>query len=232
LLNIFEKLISLQNFDLTILSLKKKISQKNEDINKIVQQMEFEKFEWENYRKTYEKERIELSHQELELKDTEEKLKKSQNRLYSGDIQSGKELTQWKSSMDAYEKTKSLLEDQIIAQIEKIESMPIKEKEKELHMRFQTYEKSIDKFKLEIQKFEADLNQFIQNRALQVQEIPLDVYSLYEELRKKYPNPVVEMNGDTCQGCHLTLPSSLAKTVRKNENLTQCPNCYRLIFSK
>ncbi len=232
MLDIFEKLISLQNFDLTILSLKKKISQKNEDINKIVQQMEFEKFEWENYRKTYEKERIELSHQELELKDIEEKLKKSQNRLYSGDIQSGKELTQWKSSMDAYEKTKSLLEDQIIAQIEKIESMPIKEKEKELHMRFQTYEKSIDKFKLEIQKFEADLNQFIQNRALQVQEIPLDVYSLYEELRKKYPNPVVEMNGDTCQGCHLTLPSSLAKTVRKNENLTQCPNCYRLIFSK
>jgi hypothetical protein len=124
------------------------------------------------------------------------------------------------------------LEDQIIAQIEKIENMLIKEKEKELHTRFQNYEKSIDKFKLEIQKFEADLNQFIQNRALQVQGIPSDVYSLYEELRKKYPNPVVEMNGDTCQGCHLALPSSLAKTVRKNENLTQCPNCHRLIFSK
>ena len=49
-----------------------------------------QKIEWEDYRKVYDKERIELSRLELELKDVEEKLNKSQNRLYSGDVQSGR----------------------------------------------------------------------------------------------------------------------------------------------
>jgi len=108
--------------------LKKKIVQKNEEIRKIQQNIENNNLDWENYRKLYDKERIELSRLELELKDVEEKLNKSQNQLYSGNVQSGKELSQWKSTMESHEKTKSNLEDYVINQIDKIEGMRIKEK--------------------------------------------------------------------------------------------------------
>jgi len=232
LLNLFEKLAGLQNLDLTILNQKKKILKKNEEINKIQQQIEWEKLEWEKFRKLNEKERIDLSRLELELQDIEEKLKKSQNRLYSGDVQSGKELSQWKSSMENFEKTKSHLEDQIIAQIEKFEGMLIKEREKESRLRMQHSVNSIEQLKNEIMKHETDLTQNHCHRSDSIQELPTEVYALYEDLRKKYSNPVVEMDGDTCRGCHLSLPSTTAKSVRKKETLIQCPNCYRMIFCR
>jgi len=109
LLNNFESLTNLQNLDGIILNQRKKITQKNEEIRKIQQDLETKNLEWEKYRKLYDQERIELSRLELELKDVEEKLKKSQNQLYSGAVQSGKELSQWKFTMESYEKTKSNL---------------------------------------------------------------------------------------------------------------------------
>lgn len=232
LLNIFENLTHLQNIDGIILSQKKKIVQKNEEIRKIQQNIENNNLEWENYRKLYDKERIELSRLELELKDVEEKLNKSQNQLYSGNVQSGKELSQWKSTMESHEKTKSNLEDYVINQIDKIEGMRIKEKEKEHQLLIQRFEKDIDSLKKDIKKMKSDLANNIQLRTDSIQNIPADILSLYEELRKKFSDPVVEMDGDTCRGCHLALPSSIAKRVRKKEEVIQCPNCQRFIFFK
>jgi predicted nucleic acid-binding Zn-ribbon protein len=232
LLNIFECLTHLQNLDGIILNQKKKITQKNEEIRKTQQNIENKKIEWEDYRKVYDKERIELSRLELELKDVEEKLNKSQNRLYSGDVQSGKELSQWKSTMENYEKTKSNLEDYVINQIDKIEEMRIKEKEKEHQLSIQRFEKDIESLKKDIEKIKSDLANNIQLRTEAIQNIPEEVLFLYEELRKKFSDPVVEMDGDTCRGCHLGLPSSVAKRVRKKEEIIQCPNCQRLIFYK
>ena len=71
MLNIFECLNHLQNLDTIILNQKKKIVQKSEEIGKIQHHIENKKLEWENYRKLYDKERIELSRLELELKDIE-----------------------------------------------------------------------------------------------------------------------------------------------------------------
>ena len=93
MLNIFECLTHLQNLDGIILNQKKKITQKNEEIRKTQQNIENKKIEWEDYRKVYDKERIELSRLELELKDVKEKKKKTQNRQYTGDIQSEKEMS-------------------------------------------------------------------------------------------------------------------------------------------
>jgi len=232
LLNIFECLNHLQNLDTIILNQKKKIVQKTEEIGKIQHHIENKKLEWENYRKLYDKERIELSRLELELKDIEEKLKKSQNRLYSGDVQSGKELSQWKLTMESFEKTKSNLEDDVLNQIDKVESMCIKEKEKENQISIQQFEKEIESLKNDIDKIKSDLAHNLQLRTEATQNIPAEILSLYEELRKKFPDPVVEMDGDNCRGCHLGLPSSIVKRVRKKEEIIQCPNCHRLIFFK
>mgnify|MGYP005864087229 CR=1 FL=1 len=219
MLIIFEKLTNLQSLDGTILSLQKKITQKSEEVHK-------------QYRKSFDQERIELSRLELELKDIEEKLEKSQNRLYSGDVQSGKELTQWKTTMENFEKTKSNLEDQILNQIEKIELLSIKEKEKEHHLLLQRLERNIENLNNDIEKLKSDFAYNLQQRNNSALDIPIEILTLYEELRKKFLNPVVEMDDDTCQGCHLALPSSIAKRVRKKEELLQCPNCKRLIFFK
>ena len=232
MLNNFESLTNLQNLDVIILNQRKKITQKNEEIRKIQQDLETKNSEWENYRKLYDQERIELSRLELELKDVEEKLKKSQSQLYSGAVQSGKELSQWKSTMENYEKTKSNLEDYVINQIDKIEGMKIKEKEKEHQLLIQRFEKNIENLKNDIEKLQTDLANNLLLRADATQIIPAEILALYEELRKKFPDPVVPMDGDTCQGCHLALPSSIAKRVRKKEEIIQCPNCQRLIFYK
>jgi len=123
--------------------------------------------------------------------------------------------------MESYEKTKSNLEDYVINQIDKIEGMKIKDKEKEHQLFNQRFEKDIENLKKDIGKIKSDLANNIQLRTDATQNISADILSLYEELRKKFSNPVVEMDGDTCRGCHLALPSSVAKRVRKKEDIEQ-----------
>ncbi|MCX6089654.1 MAG: C4-type zinc ribbon domain-containing protein [Candidatus Atribacteria bacterium] len=231
---IHKKLIALQNLDEKIVLSNKKISAKSEEIQRLSEERERDQAEWEEFRKTFNKERVELAHLELELKQIEEKLKKSQGKLYSGDIHSAKELEQWKANMETFEKSKTTLEDVVIGQLDKTEhlQLALKEKQARLHTRTNDIEHSLARLKQEIGELKTNVEHLSTNRRDAFQVIPVGTSSLYQDLRKKYPNPVVELEGETCTGCHLTLPSTVLKSVRKQESLMQCPNCKRLIFPK
>ncbi len=53
----------------------------------------------------------------------------------------------------------------------------------------------------------------------------------YERLAKARPPALVPVEGDTCQGCFMKLPSQFAQKVRQDtEHLYSCPNCSRFIY--
>ena len=53
----------------------------------------------------------------------------------------------------------------------------------------------------------------------------------YDRLIKARPPALVPVEGDTCQGCFMKLPSQFAQKVRQDtEHLYSCPNCSRFIY--
>lgn len=53
----------------------------------------------------------------------------------------------------------------------------------------------------------------------------------YDRLVKARPPALVPVEGDTCQGCFMKLPTQFAQKVRQDtEHLYSCPNCSRFIY--
>ncbi len=57
------------------------------------------------------------------------------------------------------------------------------------------------------------------------------VLSHYDRLSKSRPPALVPVEGDTCQGCFMKLPSKFVQKVREDSgHLYTCPNCSRYIY--
>jgi predicted nucleic acid-binding Zn-ribbon protein len=71
-----------------------------------------------------------------------------------------------------------------------------------------------------------------QKREKLVTGIPRSLISTYERVRKARANiAVAPLNNDVCTGCYIAVPPQLAVEVRKEEELKQCPNCQRFLYS-
>ncbi len=66
----------------------------------INKQLENLKINLEEKKRYFEKARLKLAQEELELQEVEEKLKTTKNKLYSGEISSPKELSQWERTVE------------------------------------------------------------------------------------------------------------------------------------
>jgi uncharacterized protein len=55
--------------------------------------------------------------------------------------------------------------------------------------------------------------------------------ALYEKVRKKWGNNVVvELRGETCMGCHLSLRPQHANFVKQGQEIYTCENCFRILY--
>jgi uncharacterized protein len=54
---------------------------------------------------------------------------------------------------------------------------------------------------------------------------------LYEKIRKKWGNnAIVELHGEICGGCHLSLRPQHAGFVRQGKEIYTCENCHRILY--
>lgn len=60
--------------------------------------------------------------------------------------------------------------------------------------------------------------------------LPPDIASLFQKLQKKDPVAIVPISNQVCCGCGMSLPISLAYSVKACEKLHQCTNCARLLY--
>jgi predicted nucleic acid-binding Zn-ribbon protein len=45
-------------------------------------------------------------------------------------------------------------------------------------------------------------------------------------------NAVVEVRGESCSGCYMSIPPQVFVNVKKNESITTCPQCGRILYYK
>lgn len=68
-------------------------------------------------------------------------------------------------------------------------------------------------------------------RAALAESVEQSLLARYERLRRnKGPRVVVGVDHGACGGCHVGLPAQVVIAVRAQEEVTQCPNCGRILF--
>ncbi|MCS7241468.1 MAG: C4-type zinc ribbon domain-containing protein [Candidatus Caldatribacterium sp.] len=229
---ILENLQKVQVIDDRKDALQQRILKRSREKDALCEEKQRLEREFQDLKQALEKARLALARKELDLKEAEEKWTATRNKLYSGEITSSKELAQWEKSMKKLEEIKSQLEDEILTEMENVENLQseLQRKGHEVAEKGALLAQQIAAKEDEIANLEKELATLEREWQEIAHSIPPETLAYYVELRKKFRDAVVPLVGEICQGCHLSVPTIVAKAVRKKEGLVRCPNCGRFLY--
>ncbi len=159
----------------------------------------------------------------------EAKAKDEERKLYSGEIASPRELQALQADVDQLRRHQQGVEDReldVMEQRERIES-ELTEAERARH----TIQEELERIGSIIADREADcdaeLARELEARGPLLGQIPEQVLAAYERTRASGAVGAARLVGDTCQGCHLSLPATEVTRIRRQPagSISFCENC-------
>jgi hypothetical protein len=181
------------------------------------------------------RQRTKLRDRELEMRSLANKIALVEDRLYSGRIKNPKELANLQDEVQYLKRRKGELEDQVLeAMIEVEESeASLTEQRERLARLEEDWQQTQAQLSAEQKELMTRLNQLQAERSELQKAIGAADLALYEDLRRrKGGRAVALLEGDLCQGCGVTLPTSKVQQARQGEALTLCGSCERILYAE
>lgn len=173
---------------------------------------------------------------EGEIEQIDTRNEHERKRLYSGEVQNPRELSNIQAELDALSRRKAHLEDQELEVMERREELDkevgeLRTSMTALDARIADATTRRDTATLEIDK---ELSSLSSERAGIVPGLEREVLDLYEDLRAKYRGVAVgALDDGTCRACGLPLsPVALDQFKRSDEPFVRCENCRRLLIAR
>ena len=179
------------------------------------------------------RQRTRLRDQELEMRSLANKIASVEDRLYGGRIKNPKELASRQEEVQYLKRRKDGLEDQVLeAMIEVEESeASVTEQRERLARLEEEWQETQARLSAEQNELVNRLSQLRAKRAKLQKTIEAGDLALYEDLRRRWGGRAVALlEGELCQACGVTLPSSKAQQARQGEKLTLCGSCERILY--
>ncbi len=177
--------------------------------------------------------RAELRALELEIDTLNDKLRKNQDRLYSGRVRNPKELTGLQEEAAALRRRRSELEDDQLDLMIAIEDQEAELAERQARLRQIESSWSEEQAGLlaEKERLGQELAELQEERQAMRTRIPAADLHLYDDLRQHYGGRAVALlKRGICQACGVDVPTTLARSVERGEGTNFCPICNRLLF--
>jgi len=229
-MSIARQLYQLQEIDLEIADEEGKLEQvagrlgKNEVVVAAQEKLDAEKKkleEWQRQQRSL----------EGEIDDLANKIKASNDQLYSGRINNPKELSGLQHEVELLKAKCDQLETKDLELMEQVESVEtsavaLKQELKEITLEWQREQEQLRQEKAMLESSLSDLKQ--QRQALAA-ETDAQVLALYDKLRKNKGWAVARVEQGICHGCRISLPSSELQQARSGA-LVQCGSCSRILY--
>lgn len=179
----------------------------------------------------------ETSHHDtiLERDSVEGKRASEEKRLYSGSVQSPKELQAMQKEVEMLEANRKKLDAKIddLSKMHESAQSRLSETKSlyaEAHL---ALKKKIDSYNKASSAMGIEAKSLTKQRSEAAKVIPADLLKRYETLRKSRDGiAVVLLNeeDDSCGGCHMSLPTNTAARVREGRGIVTCDNCGRMVY--
>lgn len=167
----------------------------------------------------------------LELGSVNDKAKRSEKRLYSGQVTNPKELEDLQHEVEALGRRRSVLEDEILDAMIMLEDAQaeIDSAQEDLKRIEAKWQQSQASLQAEQNELALELHTLIAERELQTERIDPKVLQQYETIRaRKNGLAVVPFINNACTGCHVTVSANMALQVERGEWVT-CNGCGRIL---
>lgn len=179
---------------------------------------------------------LKIKRREIDSKTIDAKIVKNQDELYSGKTSDIKELKQLQKFIESMKNDQDKIEDDLLILMDEEDTFKIKisKIEKELSQA----KEQLEKRKLEVSREEKEIQERIEEKNKKRLEIvnKISNHGLMDRYRmlwrEKEGKVVVEIDGPTCSGCNLSLPSDIIYHLQKDDLLITCPNCNRILIWK
>jgi predicted nucleic acid-binding Zn-ribbon protein len=168
---------------------------------------------------------------EWELEDLQEKVRKIENKLYSGTTKDPKELVNLEKEVKGLKNQIRTKEDALLGLMSQVEEMETKVKTttEELERLKREWEKRQETFRPRKSEIEAVLAKLGRDRNGLAQQIDSEAFNIYERIRLTKGQAVVKVEMGKCQGCHITVSTSQWQKVKAGD-LIQCNSCSRILY--
>lgn len=228
-----EKLIALQELDIKIREIEKEIANipnKQAEIENQFNAFAADYLSKKNHLETAKKEQRQA---ELDLKELEGKLEKYKQDLMR--VRNEREYSTVLREIDVTKKAISGLETQTLEKLEVIEQLEheIATLTPEIEVKRREFDALIAACASDLDKLNADVAAWRQQRAGLVSGIPADLLARYGRLSQLRDGlALAEVRDGSCTCCYMTIRPQAYADVRKGEQILTCDNCSRILYYK
>lgn len=169
-------------------------------------------------------------------KDIDLDMREGAIRKHSGELNAVKTNEAYKALMGEIEKAKqekSVLEDEVLVLMDKIDQASKVWKEKEASAKGveNGLQQQISEWESKQKALETAAEQKKQERDGLVAALPAKLREPYEGLRShKRTNAVVPIRKEQCTGCHMRVSQNLINEVQRGQKLMTCESCSRIVY--
>lgn len=168
---------------------------------------------------------------EWQLDDISAKMAEVEEKLFSGRVQSPKELTALQQELDIFKAKRDKVEETALGTMDEVESgeADIAGRLTELEAMRGEWQRQQQQLSGELEKVQGALADLGRRRQLLADEVPPQAAALYESLRQGKNLAVARVEQGICRGCRISLPMSELQRV-KGSDLVRCGSCGRILF--
>lgn len=169
---------------------------------------------------------------DLEIGGVSGKAQQVEEKLYSGKVQSPKELTDLQNNLEALNRHRSTLEDGLLEVLVALESVSaeLARAEARLATVESGWQADQERLKGEQHQLAVELNGLLATRQSQAARIEPRTLTEYDLLRRKKGGvAAVAMDNGLCGRCRVTIPTTQVKMVREGA-IIRCGNCDRILL--
>ncbi|HET7747122.1 MAG TPA: C4-type zinc ribbon domain-containing protein [Vicinamibacteria bacterium] len=167
---------------------------------------------------------------EGELNDLEARRSRYKGQLM--EVKTNKEYTAMLHEIEGVEREIRGREDLILGEMEKAEGLTVEvRREEELFRREETrHDEEGRALQASVKALEEALQRQRAERTALAAEIPADLLELFARVAKFRGTAVAEAREGRCEACHLRLRPQMFVDVKRNDAVTQCPQCSRILY--
>ena len=229
------RLVELQLLESSILRKLNEINvlKKNEKLQKLQKEL----LEVNEKLELSDKELAGLEHERKKLEDMitlqNEKIKKNEEKLFSGTITSAKELLNYQEEIKLLKQNNDSVESKAIEFMISVDELKpkIKEIEKskaQINSRIEMVKKEVDE---KIKAINEAVKKLREKRATVISKIPKDALAKYEEIKVKKGGIAVAVLKDRfCDICNMEIPTGEAEKIKDFNKFYKCPLCGRMLI--
>lgn len=226
-----ELLWELQKIDLTLKRIKEERDRFPKEMKKLDERQNIEKEKIQKEREKIESLEKERRQKERNLNTEQEKIKRAEGRMF--EVKTNKEYQALLTEIEAIKEATSREEEEILQILEEIDELKkdLLKREKEVTTTLEKIERERKKIQEKMDQGDGLWKEQKERREVLSKQLESGLFKLYNTLKEKRQGVgVVNVKGETCQGCFVNIPPQMFIEVQKTNALIRCPNCNRILY--